>query len=358
MESLVLPAIGYPFSPAVNEQAEAVNQGTIAWAHRYGLMPSAPAERCRHEEYGHFAARVYPNAPAEALQLASDFIAWLFFVDDQNDETDAGCQIHWMQELHARFGAMLEGDKPADQDHALCHALHDLRARASRRAPAGWMGQFSRSVLEYLAASRWECENRRLHLAPSPATYLAMRPFTGAVYPCFDLFAITDGLRLPGAVHEHPVIQALRLRANNVISACNDILSIEKELLHDDVHNLVVAIRREQRCSLQEAIERALIWHDAEVVAYLTLEKRLPSFGPSIDAELVRYAGCLRAWMRGNLDWSRDSARYRFTTPPCDRRTLDSIDLSPSGPTRAHSAVPTSSRRTLPPLTASEGARM
>lgn len=311
MKSIALPTLAYPFVSAINIRAEAVNKGTIAWACRYDLMPRAPAEKRRHEEYGHIAARVYPNAPAEALQVASDFVAWLFFADDQNDETDVGCRLSWMKELHARFGAVLEGHGPTSQDRPLCHALHDLVSRASRRAPAGWMGRFSRSMLEYFAASRWECENRRLSVVPSPATYLAMRPFTGAVYACFDLFAVTDALHLPAAVHDHPVVQALRLRANNVIGVCNDILSVEKELSHGDVHNLVLAIRHDQRCTLQEAIHRAAAWHDAEVGAYLALEPCMPSFGSAVDADLARYAGGLRAWMRGNLDWSLASARYR-----------------------------------------------
>jgi hypothetical protein len=344
VKSIVLPTIGYPFLPAVNAQADAVNRGTIAWACRYGFMPNTPAERRRHEEYGQFAARVYPNAPFESLQIASDFIAWLFFADDQNDETDAGCRIDWMTALHARFGAVLGGERPTSQDEPLCHALHDLRTRASQRAPACWMGQFSRSVLEYFAASRWECENRRLGIAPTPATYLAMRPFTGAVYTCFDLFAITDGLYLPDAVREHPVVQALRLRANNVICVCNDILSIQKELQHGDVHNLVLAIQQEQDCTLQEALERAVTWHDAEVVAYLTLERRLPSFGSAVDAELARYAGCLRAWMRGSLDWSRASARYRVNASPCDRRMVDNVGLSQRFVTSSRSAMPSSRR--------------
>lgn len=311
MKSIVLPALEYPFLSAINIQAEAVNRGTIAWAGRYDLMPRAAAARGRHEEYGYIAARVYPNAPAEALQVASDFVAWLFFADDQNDETDVGCRLSWMKGLHGRFGAALEGHGPASGDGPLCHALHDILSRASRRAPEGWMGRFSRSLLEYFAASRWECENRRLSLVPSPATYLAMRPFTGAVYACFDLFAVTDALHLPAAVHDHPVVQALRLRANNVIGTCNDILSVEKELSHGDVHNLVLAIRHDQRCSLQEAIQRAAAWHDAEVGAYLALEPCMPSFGSAVDADLARYAGGLRAWMRGNLDWSLASARYR-----------------------------------------------
>jgi 5-epi-alpha-selinene synthase len=149
-----------------------------------------------------------------------------------------------------------------------------------------------------------------------------MRPFTGAVYACFDLFAVTDELRLPDAVFEHPVIQALRLRANNVIAVCNDIFSLKKELARGDMHNLALAILGEQRCTPQEAVDRAAAWHDAEVTAYLALERSLPSFGASINADLVRYAGCLRAWMRGNLDWSQAAERYRDSASVCDESAL------------------------------------
>jgi hypothetical protein len=138
-----------------------------------------------------------------------------------------------------------------------------------------------------------------------------MRPFTSAVFPCFDLFAIADELRLPVPAYDHAMVHELRFRANNVVSYCNDIFSFAKELEHDDVHNLVILIRAEHRCTLQEAVDRAVTLHDAELSAFLSLKERLRSLGLVASAELERYAGCLSAWIWANYDWTRASARYQ-----------------------------------------------
>jgi 5-epi-alpha-selinene synthase len=103
--------------------------------------------------------------------------------------------------------------------------------------------------------------------------------------------------------------------ANNVVCWSNDIISLDKEMKRGDVHNLVLALRCEHQLVLQEAIDHAGELHDAEVRAFIDLEPRLPSFGAAVDAELARYVVILRSWMRGNLDWSHASGRYRPAKP-------------------------------------------
>jgi 5-epi-alpha-selinene synthase len=100
---------------------------------------------------------------------------------------------------------------------------------------------------------------------------------------------------------------------NNVISWANDIVSLEKERLQGDVHNLALILAYEQKLSLQDAVERVGALHDAEVYAFIALTRRLPSFAPLVDSDLRRYVTGMRFWMRANLDWSLDTVRYRST---------------------------------------------
>jgi hypothetical protein len=37
---------------------------------------------------------------------------------------------------------------------------------------------------------------------------------------------------------------------------------------------------------------------NAEISAFIKLQKQLPSFTPEIDADLQRFVGVLRSWMR------------------------------------------------------------
>jgi terpene synthase-like protein len=196
----------------------------------------------------------------------------------------------------------------------LTHGLWDLYTRFLAHAPEGWLQRFRSSVAMYFAANVWEATNRREGQIPDAASYCAMRRFTSAVYPCLLLIELTEHLRLPADVHDHTIVQVLAQMTNNVISWANDLVSLDKERQQGDVHNLVLILAHEQRLPLQTAVEQVVALHDAEVRAFIALTQRLPTFAPTVDADLDRYVIGMRFWMRANLDWSIAAARYRPET--------------------------------------------
>lgn len=311
MDSILLPMFDYPFPHAISIHGAEVAQATTDWAVRQGLLARDAAGARSREQYGWLAARAHPTASREALLIVADFMSWLFFEDDHNDETRAGHMLARMVEDHGRFVSILDGAAPSPDDPPLCAALHDLKVRMGRHADTTWAHEFRRDLLAYFYAIQWECRNRVRRTPPRLDAYLSMRPFTSAVFPCFDLFAVADELRLPIPTYDHPAVQELGFRANNVVSYCNDIFSFEKELEHDDTHNLVILIRAEHQCTLQEAVDRAVSLHDAELAAFLSLKERVGSLGLVASAELERYAGCLSSWIWANFDWTRASTRYQ-----------------------------------------------
>ena len=122
---------------------------------------------------------------------------------------------------------------------------------------------------------------------------------------------LCEHIELPPNLRGTSVVRRLNRLTNNVISWSNDLFSLEKELRQGELLNLVVALRAEYGLTLQAAVTRAAQMHDAEVRAFLELESHLPSFGAQADALLKRYIAGLRSWMRGNVDWSQMTARYR-----------------------------------------------
>ncbi|EYF00967.1 terpene synthase family protein [Chondromyces apiculatus] len=291
--------------------SEPINRATNDWIRRFELMPDDPAAQQRHEEYGWFTGRTYPHASREVLEVATYFVAWLFLADDQLDETDLGRELDRVASLHARFGAVLSGASPRPDDAKLTHALHDVRTRFVEIASPAWVDRFCHDTIGYFEANRWECENRRRQHIPSLAEYIAMRPYTGAVIPCFDIILLTNAIDLPERIHDHPLVEATLLTANRIICYSNDILSLSKEIRHGDVYNLVILIQHEQGCSREEAIARATRLHDAELATYLDLERSLTSFEAPIATQLASLTAGLRAWIRANYDWSERAARYK-----------------------------------------------
>ncbi|XXX72506.1 terpene synthase [Sorangium sp. So ce134] len=301
-----------PFDSEISPHAAAVDRGSLEWARKFDLIKrSGSPGMARPIEYGLLAARAYPRAERERLQIAADWISWLFLMDDECDETGVGGDPELLTRVHERLLGVLRGAPPSTNDHRLAHSLHDLTTRMARCDSSAWLARFARAVEEYFAANRWEAKNRLLGVVPTVSDYQAMRAHTGAVFACFELTQITDGIRLPAHVRQELGVRRLALLANCVICWCNDILSVNKESRQGDVHNLVIVLQNERRLSNDEAVREAVRVHNETVRAFVEQATALDSSDHETNAELGRYVDCLRCWMRANLDWSLTALRYR-----------------------------------------------
>lgn len=311
------PKLYCPFPCMINEHAEAVNNHTLNWVKKFGLVPDEDNyERLRKSKFGRLAARAYPNAQFEELKIVSDWNTWLFIRDDQCDESGLGKDPIRLSGVHAEFLEVLQGRVPEKYDPALAHALYDIRRRLLCKASSAWMSRFVYSVIEYFESSVWEAINRADERIPDTETYILMRPYTGGLYTDIELIDITENIYLPLHVRKNEVLQRLTLITNNVVCWSNDIISYAKESRHQDVHNLVATLLPSQ-ASLQKAIDMATEMTNAEIKAFIELQHQIPRFSPDIDADIQRYVAILRSWMRGNLDWAYESGRYVVETDDC-----------------------------------------
>jgi hypothetical protein len=305
------PPLACPFPAGMNPHAITVEHATIAWATHMGLIQHATdAERFLRLQYGTLMARAYPNAPLPALQLISDWNTWLFLLDDQCDEAGLGLAPDRLAVVHATLLDILHGGSP-QQQIPLNLALCDLATRLQAYADSPWLDRFRQQVAEYFKANIWEAKNRARHRVPNLTTYLAMRPYTGAVYTYLALIEFAGQLDLPAAVHTHSIVRQLMEMTNNIICWANDLMSLDKELRHGDVHNLVLVLHHEQNHSIPKAIRLVATMHDVEVRRFQTLVASLPSFTAAVDADLQHYVMGLQLWIRANMDWSVATARYR-----------------------------------------------
>ncbi len=312
MENIVLPKLYCPFPPAINGQADIVHHETVEWAWRFGLLLDEPSYRLfRSTHIGRLAARFHPDARRAELRLLSDWYAWMFLRDDRCDESEIGEHPESLAPGDTRFLEILKGEEPTNRDEPLAHAMHDLRLRLFPKASAAWTRRFLRTVTEHFQSSLWEAANRARDTVPDLETYVRMRRITGGILVDLDLIEVVEGLRLPPEVRDHHTVQALARTSNNVACWANDLFSLKKELKCGDVHNLVIVLRHAKGLTLQEAVNLSVRMHNAEVHRFVMLESRLPVFGRTVNANLARYVAALRTRMRGNLDWSRESERYR-----------------------------------------------
>lgn len=312
MEHWVLPELYCPFPSTINPYTASVEQRTLAWADQQGLLTDPHTrKRLERAQIGGLIARTHPEGAGDVLQLLTDWYTWLFLQDDECDETELGRDPVALAELHNRFLAVLKGERLRKTDRPLTRALHDIRARLGNRVHSHWMERFLRSVQATFDACVWEAENRASGTVPSVEEYLAKRPYTGGLNTLVDMVEVTDHLNLPFSVYDHPYMQALTRHAVNAICFANDVLSVQKELEQNDVHNLVVILHHHE-LSFQEAINRVAALHNAEVRAFIAREQTTPSFSARNDLGIQKYITILKAWMRGNLDWSAMTGRYHL----------------------------------------------
>lgn len=282
MENLTLRGLRYPFPPAISEHADEVHRGTAGWARRLGLLPDEEARQLFDVTgLGRLVARTHPDSSLEDLRLISDWYAWLFLHDDVRDEAEVGRRPGELSEVDARFLDLLEGAEPTEQDAPLAQALHDLSRRLRARLRQNglsdvWMRRFVRVVEEHLDATLWEAANRARGTAPDLKTYVRMRPLTGGLSIVDELVEIVEGTHLPQEVRDQASVRRLTDASHNVTCWANDVLSLEKELRHGEVNNLVMVLRDAEGLGLQEAVDRAVAMHDAEVDAFVGLSGNLP----------------------------------------------------------------------------------
>lgn len=323
IEDITLPTLYCPFPSAVNPHREAVHEHTLAWARRFGLVKDEAAiARLQDAKVSSLAARICPSSPRDPLTILTDWFTWVFLLDDECDEAGIGKRPERLAALHAHCLEVLSGQESENlrtlsrprldrPDVALIHAFYDLRGRLEALMSRAWMDRFAVSIGEYFEATVWEAKNRELETWPDSATYVRMRPYAGAMYIVLDFIDLTEGDILPLVVRKHPYYQRLMLITSNVVLWCNDLFSLPKERAHQDMHNLALILHHQEDIPLQTAVDRVARLIEREVKRFIALEARLPSFGPTIDGVAQRFVAALRALMRGHLDWSRESGRYR-----------------------------------------------
>ncbi|HET7271373.1 MAG TPA: hypothetical protein VFI90_09850 [Rubrobacter sp.] len=303
-----MPALYVPFPSAINEEADSVHQRTTEWLRRFLVLANETAYRRFSDiKIGRLAARFHPDAPLDALQLISDWYGWMFFWDDQRDETEIGKQPSLLAARNVGFLEVLTG---SGHPESAPLALWDLRERVlAKVATEAWMRRFVGSVEEHFASTVWEATNRSLGITPDIDSHVRMRPVTGGLNIDTQFIEIAERAYPPPKIWSDDTVRRMILASNNAVCWANDIFSLEKEIRRNDVHNLVLQL--EQDLSLHAAIDRAIEMHNSEVRPFIDSASQLIQLDGSVDDVLRRFVTILRTRMRGFVDWAHESGRYQ-----------------------------------------------
>jgi hypothetical protein len=305
----------------VNPLAAAADHQTVDWAEQHRLV-TTPTERQQlaATRPGTLAAHCYPSASQGDLFLLADWMTWLFSLDDQNDEGSYGRNPEALETaLTEVFFAAVKPDGHAARN-PLGAALTNIFDRIGDRMSAGWRHRFLHHVFDYLTANIWQAAHRRCDDIPDLDTFPRMRRDAGAIIPSFDLIEFVESTTLPAELYYSRIYQRLITSAANVVCWTNDLMTLEKELAHDDKHNFVPVLGHALAIPLEDSIDAVAVRAGQQVELFLAAEVELDRVfdtlrvSDDVRATTLDCVGMLRAWMRGHVEWGRNTARYLEAT--------------------------------------------
>ncbi|MEU3458806.1 isoafricanol synthase [Streptomyces sp. NPDC006733] len=263
----------------------------------------------------------YPRATGADLDLAADFNAWFFIFDDQFDGPLGRRPDDVEREVDTLVSILYEPPSPADgpanlSDNPLAEGFRDIWIRSAAGTPTVWQHRFRDHWRDYLRAYHWEALNRTRRPPMTLAAFLRGRRDSIGVQPCLDFAERCGGYTLPDMLHSG-VLAEMREITGDVVIFVNDIMSVDKELAAGDVNNSVILLLDTTDHTLDGAVELIARAANARVQRFQMLAERLPAVldeydaGAELRAQVGDYVRAMRHVMRGNLDWSLETARYR-----------------------------------------------
>jgi hypothetical protein len=295
------PELYCPFAGGVHPDAGALDEATVAWARAVGLVDARSASKLSSSKIGSLVARAYPRGAREPLQLAADWTTLFCLLDDGIERLASPSAVtRVLAEVHAALclGARSDGASPLER------AAADVGARFARLASPAQRERFAARVSELFTAFAVESDVRAGGLPAPMAVYLPMREVTVGLYVEMEIGEIVDGIALSAGARAAAERAGLLRSTSNLVGWANDVHTYEKELGEGEPNNLV-AVMMAEGMDLGGALDRAVAMHDAEARSFAA---RAADVGG--DPELRRYAATLRAWVRGHLDWARETGRY------------------------------------------------
>lgn len=317
---LEIPPLECPSPTHIDEAlGNHVNDLLLAWVSEVGIF-EGQTDKVRASNFGRFAMLCHPDTDVpDRLLLSAKCIAALFAVDDQycDDERSGSAPRLLGPRLSLALAALDKAYLTSPHDLSLQRALS---ADPVLRGLQGYMGHLARYGSEpQMARVRLETiamfvtmnaeASWRIELSlPCVWEYLAQRQ-VNSFLPCMALIDIVGGYELDAAVYfSAPVREVVNLAASATIIA-NDVYSAPKEAQPQiGDFNLPLLLAHEQHCSLQEGLWLTADIHNSIMHQYQARERALLEHA---SPSLQRFLTGVKAWLAGNNEWHRHSARYQ-----------------------------------------------
>ncbi|MEU4544793.1 terpene synthase family protein [Nonomuraea dietziae] len=317
MPDFSLPDPQIPFPSKLNPFEPVIAEHTTSWARRLRLIEGERAtSRFAGESYSRLVARLYPEASVPTLALAADLNSWFHVYDDQFELAEVGSDPDLARRMADKFAAVLRGEPLDNTAGPILHGLADIRDRMRMHSSRDWWERFADHLQDCFETAQWEVDNRTRGQIPDPDSYVEHKLNIAYVPPSFDLIELVEQFDVPADIRASVPYQTMVHEAGHVVVCTNDLIGLNRELAQGEFHNLVIVFWNALGCSLQEAIElvnaKLSMRLESFLVAKEAMEATFDELGTDYNARYgtMRCVAGLEHWMRGYLDWARETQRF------------------------------------------------
>jgi hypothetical protein len=314
MASPVALALTCPIPSRVSPHAEATQEWLDDWVHGFDLpLDASGLRKLAGGRFAHYASRLYPDASPADLRTLTGLFTWFFLVDDACDSADR-LTPEQVRDLRDGVLRLLRGERYTRRDGfdgPLRLMLAEVWRVLRDWMPPAWRDRFADAVAHHLDGTLRESTNKSTGHRPGVAEYVELRRATSAAYVAHALVEFASGRPVPDPVYHHPLVRRISATGNDLLSWFNDLLSLERDTATAGGHNLVLAVAREHGVPVPVAVDLVGARWEESMAEFVALRGQVPSFGPVVDAALGAYLDGVANSVRGTIDWSLDSDRYR-----------------------------------------------
>ncbi|KAH7887063.1 isoprenoid synthase domain-containing protein [Phlebopus sp. FC_14] len=255
---------------------------------------------------GQLTAMCYPKAGYPQLRVCSDFLNWLFHLDNLSDDMDnrgiSDIANVVMNSLHHPYSYRSSA--------RLNRMTKDFYRRMLQTASPGACQRFIETLEFFFQAIDQQAIDRTNDYIPDLESYIALRRDTSGCKPCWALIEYANNLHIPDEVMDHPILRSLGEATNDLVTWSNDIFSFNVEQSKGQTHNMINVVMNEQDLDLQSAVDFVGELCKQSIDRFVEDRSDLPSWGPQIDKDVATYVDGLADWIVGSLHWSFDTERY------------------------------------------------
>lgn len=318
---------------AVHPGAWQLGERLDAWARGRGLVlgdpDTTPLGRAHCER---MAARAFPAAELDRVELFARWLTWTFALDDTVDRAPFAGSATAVYGLYDELLGAVRRGRARPGARPLEAALAELWLLTTPGTSRDWRRRFLQHMEDHRAACAEEAVRRRVGRRLTPEGYaFARRRACGPFL--YDLVEPVLGVEMPARVLGTPAWKLVSEGTADVVAWSNDVVSYGLEAARGDVHNLVGVIAAARGVEAEQAarlvvdrIAARAADVQAEVAAFpetlghlrLTEEQRTAA---------TRVVAVLLDTPRAHLEWLAESGRYAGGVPedPDRARRLDAL---------------------------------